>query len=307
MNNGLHEHLAVFVAIAQAGSLTGASIATGIGQGTISRQLAALEQHLGCPLFRRSTRAISLTERGEVYLEHALRILALTQEAEAAVQDGGSKLRGRIRVACSNGFGRRLLIPALAQWQRLHPEVHVELVLSDQVSQLIEERVDVAFRIAPLRESNLIARPVGPSRRIVVASPDYLKRHGPVTEPTHLQQHQCLLFSGTDHPGIWRFTDTSKGSLSVHVTGRLTLSTMDALYDAVLANLGIAVMPEWFWSRELLDGRVVQLLGNYPLPAHTIHAVTSSRPAAGGKVSTFISFVEQVLQQTSAMGTMPLS
>ena len=140
MNNGLHEHLKVFVAIAQARSLTGASIATGIGQATISRQLAALERHLGCRLFQRSTRTISLTDRGEVFLQHALRILELTAQAEAAVQPQGAMLRGRIRVACSNGFGRRILIPTLAHWQRLHPQVEIELVLSDQVSQLIEER-----------------------------------------------------------------------------------------------------------------------------------------------------------------------
>lgn len=300
MNNGLHEHLQVFVAIAQARSLTGASIATGIGQATISRQLAALERHLGCRLFQRSTRAIHLTERGELFLQYALRILELTADAEASVQEGGAKLRGRLRVACSNGFGRNLLIPALAQWQRLHPEVHVELVLSDQVSQVIEERVDVAIRLAPLRESSLVARPIGMSQRIVVASPAYLKAHSPVHTPVHLQNHQCLLFTGMERPGQWTFSGP-KGSVSVHIHGRLSFSTVDALYDAVLADLGIAVMPSWFWSRELMDGRVVQLLDGYQLPAQTIHAVTASRSPAGGKAAVFIAFVERVLQSPGTL------
>jgi len=296
MNNGLYEHLAVFVAIAQARSLTGASIAIGIGQATLSRQLAALEQHLGCRLFYRSTRAIRLTEHGEAYLQYALRIMDLVNDAEVSVQDDKARLRGRLRVACSNGFGRKLLIPALAQWQQLQPEVQIELVLSDQVSPVIEERVDVAFRIAPLPESSLVARPLGISWRIVVASGDYLDRHGPVTEPAHLQRHQCLLFSGMDPAGIWPFTGP-KGSASTHVHGRLTLSTVDALYDAVLAGLGIAVMPEWFWTGELLDGRVRRLLPDYSLPTQTINAVTATRPPAGGKTAAFIAFVQEILRQ----------
>jgi DNA-binding transcriptional LysR family regulator len=169
MNSGLFEHIQTFAAIAKAGSLTRASIVTGIGQATISRQLAALEKHLGCRLFHRSTRAINLTQEGQTYLRHALRILELAEEAESTLQDGSARLRGRLRVACSNGFGRKLLIPALPAWQAEHPQLHVELVLSDRPARLIEEGVDVAFRTAPLRESALVARAIGISRRIVVA------------------------------------------------------------------------------------------------------------------------------------------
>lgn len=292
MNNGLFEHLQVFVAIAQARSLTGAAIATDIHQATISRQLVALEKHLGCRLFHRSTRAISLTEQGELYLQHAQRLLELHDEAHAAVQERGSGLRGRLRVACSNGFGRKLLIPMLAQWQALHPQLHLELSLSDQLSPLIEDRIDVVFRTAPLLESSLVARAIGVSRRIVVASPGYLQRHAPVTEPAHLESHQCILFGGAERPALWSF-DGPKGKVTVHVHGRLTLSTVDALQDAVCAGLGIAIMPEWFWTRERLDGQVVRILQDYALPDQTIHALTSARQSRTGKVRQFVDFVEQ--------------
>jgi DNA-binding transcriptional LysR family regulator len=295
MNNGLLEHLKVFVAIAQARSLTAASIATDIGQPTISRQLATLEKHLGCRLFQRSTRAVSLTEQGEIYLQHALRMLELNEQAEAAVQQGSTKLRGRLRVACSNAFGRKLLIPTLAQWQIRHPQLHMELVLSDQLSQLVEDRVDVAFRTAALKESSLVARAIGVSRRIVVASPDYLRRHGPVSEPADLQNHQCIVFSGAEQPRFWSFAGPH-GKVSVHVQGRLTLSTVDALQDAVLASLGVAIMPEWFWGRERLDGQVVQLLADFKLPEQTIHALTSARQGGGSKVRQFVDYVEQTLR-----------
>ncbi|WP_368564301.1 LysR substrate-binding domain-containing protein [Pseudoxanthomonas sp. UTMC 1351] len=294
MNNGLLEHIEAFVAIAESGSVTAASIAMGTTQATLSRQLAALEKHLGCRLLHRSTRAISLTQEGETYLQHALRMLELKRASESALQERG-RLRGRLRIACSNGFGRKLLIPALRDWQKEHPQLSMELVLSDQLSQLIEDRVDVAFRMASLKDSNLIARPIGISRRIVVASPDYIRRDGRIKAPEDLPGHQCLIFTGTERPGVWDFKGPN-GKVSVRVQGRLALSTVDALQDAVLAGLGVAVMPAWFWTRELLDGQVVQLLPDYRLADHTIHAVTAARQNAASKVRLFVDFVEERLK-----------
>jgi DNA-binding transcriptional LysR family regulator len=297
MNNGLLEHIRAFVAIAQAGSITSASIVLNVGQATLSRQLAALEKHLGCRLLFRSTRALSLTDDGKAYLRHALRLLELNDEAEAAIQSSSARMRGRLRVACSNGFARKLLIPALAEWHVRHPLVHVELVLSDQLTQLVEDRVDIAFRTAPLQESGLVARAIGASRRIVVATPDYLRRHPPIRQPADLAVHQCIVFSGAERPNTWSF-ESGTGKVIVHVRGRLTLSTVDALQDAVLCGLGIAVMPAWFWTREKLDGNVVQLLPDYRLPDQTIHALTSVRPGSTGRVRAFIDYVERLIQKT---------
>jgi DNA-binding transcriptional LysR family regulator len=298
MNNGLHEHLKAFVAIAEAGSFTNASIAIGIAQATLSRQLAALEKHLGCRLLNRSTRAVTLTGQGEIYLHHAQRMLQLNDEAEAAIQESAGRLRGTLRVACSNAFGRKLLIPSLPQWQEQHPQTHIELMLSDQLAHLIEDRVDVAFRLAPVEEPTLIARPIGSSRRIVVASREYIKRHGTVREPSQLQKHQCIVFSGAERPRDWTFTGP-KGETTVRVSGRLTLSTVDALQDAVLANLGIAMMPAWFWTDTSLKSKVVQLLADYTLPEQTIHALTSARHKGNGKVARFIEHVSQLVGQAA--------
>jgi DNA-binding transcriptional LysR family regulator len=291
MNNGLLEHLEAFVAIAESGGVTSASVATGTPQATLSRQLAALEKHLGCRLLRRSTRAISLTEDGEAYLQYAQRMIELKHDAETVLQERGGGLRGRLRIACSNGFGRRLLIPALHDWLKEHPRLAVELVLSDQLSQLIEDRVDVAFRMAPLKDSNLVARPIGISKRIVVASPDYVRQHGPIKIPEDLQGHQCILFTGAESPGVWDFKGPN-GKVTVRVRGNLAVSTVDALQDAVLAGLGVAVMPAWFWR---LDGQVIELLSDYRLPDHTIHALTTTRQNATGKVRLFVDFVERTL------------
>jgi len=299
MNNGLYEHIKAFIAIAQARSMTAASIAVGIGQTTLSRQLSELEQHLGCRLFQRSTRSIRLTEQGESFLKYALQLADLTEQAEAAMQQRSADLRGRLRVACSIGFGRRLLIPTLAEWQRQHPQVHLDLLLSDQISPVIEEGVDIAFRLGELKDSSLISRPLATFDRIVVATPDYLRRHGDVSHPDDLHGHQCLLYSAAMTPEHWRLAGPD-GELDITVAGHVSLSSVDALYDAVLAGLGIAVMPQWFWFEELRDGRVQRLLPSYALPTQTIHAVMPSRVAAGSKVRVFSEFVETHLRQHKA-------
>jgi DNA-binding transcriptional LysR family regulator len=296
MNSGLYEHVEIFLAIARAGSLTGASIATGIGQATISRQLAALEEHLGCKLFQRSTRAISLTERGTAFLRHAERVVDAMTEAQNAVQEKGGRLRGHIRVASTNGFAKMLLIPILPEWQALHPEVSIELLLADHLSQIIEERVDVAFRIGALPDSGLIARPIGSFEHIVVASRVYLQRHAKITLPEHLLRHQCILYTGFEHPELWQFNGPD-GETSVRVTSRLQLSSFDSMREAVEADLGVAAMPEWFWRNALADGSVERLIPQYRMARRIVHAITAARQAASSKTAHLIRFVEERLPQ----------
>jgi DNA-binding transcriptional LysR family regulator len=146
-----------------------------------------------------------------------------------------------------------------------------------------------------LEDSTLIANPIGTSRRIVLASREYIKRHGAVREPSQLQQHQCILFSGAERPRDWTFAGP-QGDTTVRVPSRLTLSTVDALQDAVLAGLGIAMMPAWFWNDASVKNKVVQLLSDYTLPEQTIHALTSARLKGHGKVARFIEYVSQVLK-----------
>ena len=294
MNSGLYEHIEAFVAIARSRSLTAASIATGIGQATISRQLAALEKHLGCRLFLRSTRAIKLTEQGEAYLSHALRLLEMVSEAERSVQANKEKMHGRIRIACSNAFAKNLLIPNLAGWQTQYPDIHIEFVLSDSLSHVIEERVDVAFRIGTLSDSSLVARPIGKFNRIVVAAPGYLNQYGVPTRPEQLSDHQCILFSGTEHSNIWNFGGPN-GEIKVRVTSRLELSTLDGVYNSVIAGLGIAIVPEWFLASEFTDGQVRRLFNEYSLSDRIVNAVMHERYSSDGKVALFIRFVEKIL------------
>jgi DNA-binding transcriptional LysR family regulator len=298
MNSGYHEHLSAFVTIAKSQSLTRASAATGAGQSKLSRQLAALEKHLGCKLFHRSTRSIKLTEKGEIFLPHAERILQAAADARDLLHEGKAGFSGRIRVACSIAVARRLLIPALPRWQSLHPDLSLDMAISDRVSSIVEDQIDVALRAGPLTNSSLIARPIGLTRRIAVGSFEYLRSRGSPALPDDLKRHDCIVFSGAVHPQQWDF-ENARGTVSVKVPSRLSVSTVDALYDAVRAGLGIAVMPSWFCKNALNDGSFVRILNDYQLPTQTIYAVTLAKPPAGGKVHAFIQFAERLLKDTS--------
>jgi LysR family transcriptional regulator for bpeEF and oprC len=297
MNGGYHEHLNSFVTIAKTGSLTRASVATGAGQSTLSRQLAALEKHLGCKLFHRSTRSIKLTEKGEIFLPHAERILQAAAAARELLHEGNAGFSGRIRVACSIAVARRLLIPALPRWQALHPAVSLDMAISDRVANIVEDQIDVAVRAGPLNNSSLIARPIGLMRRTAVASFDYLRKRQAPTEPEDLKRHDCIVFSGSAHPQQWDFVN-ARGTISVKVPSRLSVSTVDALYDVVRAGLGIAVMPSWFCKNALSDSSFIRILSDYEMPMQTIYAVTLGKPPAGGKVHAFIQFAEHLLKDT---------
>jgi DNA-binding transcriptional LysR family regulator len=298
MHSGYHEHLSAFVTIAKTQSLTRASAATGAGQSKLSRQLAALEKHLGCKLFHRSTRSIKLTEKGEIFLPHAERILQAAADARDLLHEGKAGFSGRIRVACSIAVARRLLIPALPRWQSLHPDLSLDMAISDRVSSIVEDQIDVALRAGPLTNSSLIARPIGLTRRIAVGSFEYLRSRGSPALPDDLKRHDCIVFSGAVHPQQWDF-ENARGTVSVKVPSKLSVSTVDALYDAVRAGLGIAVMPSWFCKNALNDGSFVRILNDYQLPTQTIYAVTLAKPPAGGKVHAFIQFAERLLKDTS--------
>jgi DNA-binding transcriptional LysR family regulator len=289
--NGLHEHLALFVAIADTGSLSAAATITNIPQPSVSRQLAALERRMGVRLVERTTRALRLTEQGEILLSYARKAVQLAQEAEDAVRQDARLLRGTLRVGCSHAFGRKIVMPALPEWMARHPRVGVELLMKDQLSALVEDHVDVAIRLAPLSDSSLIARRIGSFERVAVASKAYLRRRAAPASPANLADHECLVFSGAQHPNAWSISGP-QGSSVVHVTGRLRVSSVDALQDAVLAGLGVAVTPAWFWSALQLEDEVERVLPKYRFRRQDIYAVTASRPGERSKVRLFCDYLE---------------
>jgi DNA-binding transcriptional LysR family regulator len=294
MNNGLLEQARAFVAIVNSGSLSAAATFLGVAQPTISRQLASLEESLGCNLIQRSTRALTLTSDGENFLPHAIQMIETADAAVDAMRPVKTCFTGRLRVSCSHAFGKRILIPALPNWQRMHPGLRIELFLSDDVEPIVPLGLDLAIRVGQLEDSNLIARKIGEFERFLVASKEYVATHPDVTAPQDLMQHACVTVSVFARKP-WVFIKGSD-TVSVDVKGTLTVSTVDSLREAVLAGLGFGLTPTWFWTNELQLGEVVRLLPDYRIESKPMYAVSAYRHASNSKEFAFVEFLKDAFR-----------
>src|SRR3954466_12039859 len=199
--------LSFFATLARAGSLTAAARELDVTPPAISKRLAQLEARLGVRLLHRTTRRISLTHEGRVYMEHARRILDEIDQMERDVSGASKAPKGLLRVNAPLGFGRTYISPMVSEFAKAYPEVEVQLVLSDHPLILADESIDLGIRFGDLPDARIIARRIAPNRRLICASPAYLERHGKPTVPEDLGQHNCLILRQNDvAAGIWRFT-----------------------------------------------------------------------------------------------------
>jgi len=228
--------MAAFVQIVEKGSLTAAADALGISLPSTVRTLAALERSLGARLLNRTTRRIALTDEGRACYERARRILGDVADVEAAVSQRQDKPRGRLAIGASVMFGRLNLAPLAVEFLARHPEVQMELLLMDRVVNLVEEGLDASIRIGSLADSSLVAVELGRTRRVVCATPAFLKRHGVPREPADLARMPCIRFTGVAL-NDWEF-GAGKKTRRVHVEGPISTNQIDAALDASLQGLG---------------------------------------------------------------------
>jgi DNA-binding transcriptional LysR family regulator len=288
------EAMSVFVRVVERGSFSAVARELGTTQPTISKQISALEQRLGGRLIARSTRQLSLADEGQRYYQQCRDILAAIDNAEHSFQTGREAVAGPLRVASSVSFGRLQLAPRLRGFLQVHPQVSVDLQLSDQNVDLLSEGVDVAIRIGELKDSNLIARQIGLTRRLTVASPAYLARHpGPQT-PEELAQHNCLLFTLLKQFDTWSFDD---GRYSVQVRGNVHSNNSEAIREMVLSGLGISLSPSWLYREDIDAGQVVQILPNYTPSSLPIYAVFPANRRQSARVRAFVDFLAEAFAQ----------
>jgi len=262
-----------FVAVVEAGSFSAAAERLGAAKSAVSRRVSALEARLGVKLLNRTTRTLSLTDNGRAYFERAGRILADLAEAEQSVSDADCALRGRIRLAAPLSFGLQHLAPAINAFAELHPEVQIDLDLNDRQISLVEEGFDMAVRIGRLADSSLIARRLCLIRRVAVASPDYLARHGTPQCPEDLVNHDGLRYTNIPRQHFWQFTATGGREFSPDVPDRLTANNGALLTEAAVNGLGVTVQPSFIVHRELADGRLQTILDAWPIPSESMYAV----------------------------------
>lgn len=263
-----------FVRVVEAGSFTAVATELNITQPTISRQIGALEDHLRTRLFTRTTRALTLTDDGRVFYEHALRALEAVSEAEGAVGRRRQKPSGLLRLAAPVVFGRLHVVPRLPAFLKRYPDVSVDLIMSDGFADLVEQGIDVAIRVGEIDDPGLIARRIGTVQRVTVASPAYLKANRAPKQPADLAAHQCIVYTRLATGNRWLF-EGPNGPVAVEVGGRYRADNSEAVRDGVLGGLGIAVIPTFAFSREIESGAVKVLLQDFaprPLPMHAVYA-----------------------------------
>jgi DNA-binding transcriptional LysR family regulator len=279
-----------FVRTVEAGSFTAVARDLNSSQPTISRQVAILEDHLGCVLFQRTTRVLTLTDDGRTFYDHARRTLEAASEAESAVGRRKGKPSGVLRLACSGVFGRLHIIPRLKRFRARYPDIEIALYMSDGFTDLVEEGIDLAIRVGETRDGALIARRIGTTRRAVVATPEYLALHGTPMKPEDLSGHRCIVYDRLLTGASWTFV-TPTGPFTVPVSGPVHVNNTEAVRAAVLEGLGIGYVPVWhFVDGEIESGRLVTLMRAFEPPPQPISAVYPTRRFLAPKVRVAIDF-----------------
>lgn len=288
-----------FVRVVEAGSFSAVAREAATTQSAVSKQVAALERHLGARLLARTTRSLSLTDEGERYFEQTRRLVAEVAEAEASVRRNRAQLSGWLRVAASVGFGQRILMPLIQTFVAAHPAVKIDLKLSDGFSDLIEQGIDLAVRIGALADSGLIARRVGTTERALFASRDYLvsrpARQRKLRVPADLAQHACIVYTELATRNAWTFHTPDGSDVTVRVEPAFQTNSSEGVHAATLAGLGITYSPHWLFGDALARKVVVRLMPDWSAPPLPIHLLTTPERRGAAKVRAFSDHVAAAL------------
>lgn len=288
--NGRSGEMAVYVTVAEEGSLSAAARALGLTPSAVSRVIARTEQRLGTRLLLRTTRAITFTAEGEAYLRGARRILADMAEVEEAIADQGVP-QGRLRVSAALGHGRMAIVPLVAAFSARYPNIVVDLTLGDEVVDILAGQADVAVRFGVLPDSPLTARRIGETGQVVVASPQYLQRHGTPQEPPDLLRHNCLRFNFRRAQPDWPFARDGH-EFSLKINGNIECSSGEALAQLARLGAGIARIGAFTVAEDLQRGELVALLEDWnPGDREPIHAVFVGGAAMPARVRVFVDFL----------------
>jgi DNA-binding transcriptional LysR family regulator len=280
------EDLRSFVEVVESGGLNRAAARLGVSKSIVSRRITRLEAELGARLLTRTTRGISPTEAGIEFKARCDRILAELEEARDVVAQQGRAVRGHLRLSAPLSFGVRHLAPVLAGLARLHPALELDVSYTDRVVDLLGERFDAAVRIGSLSDSSLVVRRIAPVRAVLVASPEYLSRHGRPRTPHDLTAHECLIYTGRLVPE-WQF-QSGKRWISIRPEGRLKSDSGEAILSWAIAGLGIADAPSFLLSGAIESGALEPLLLDYPRPEYGIYVVRPPGSHVPGKVRVLI-------------------
>jgi LysR family transcriptional regulator, transcriptional activator for dmlA len=290
-----NSELAFFCLLVKQGSLAATAREMNLTPPAVTKRLAQLEERLGVRLLNRTTRRISLTNEGEVYFANAQRILGDIEEMESLVSGSRAVPKGLLRVNAPLGFGRSYIGPAISAFTKRYPDVEVQLQLTDRPVSLPDEAIDVAIRFGEIPDSRLIAKKIAANRRLLCASPLYLKSHGRPESPADLARHDCIVLRQNESAyGMWRLNRGKQGE-TVKVRGKLSTNDGEVALNWALDGHGILMRAEWDVAKYLRSGRLEQLLPDYETPAADIYAVYLERLNLSAKVSFFVDHLREFL------------
>lgn len=285
----------VFVRVVEHGNFSRTADALSLTPSAISKLISRLEDRLGATLFLRSTRSLQLTPEGQVFYDRARQIVVEIEQSERAITSAAGAVRGVLRINSNIPFARHYLLPLVPGFLARYPEVSLDIVQTDLPIDLIAERADVAIRTGHLADSSLRARRLLNPRKHVVASPDYLARHGTPTHPGDLEAHNCLTFNINRSHDVWPFDGTrteQSARLDRSVKGNMRLDNGETMRRMCLAGLGIARLSEFHIGPDLVSGRLLPILEEYnPGDTEPVHALYVDHPHLSARIRVFIDYL----------------
>ena len=283
-----------FVRVVESGSFSAVAREAGIGQPAVSKQIAALEAHLGAQLLRRTSRSQTVTEAGRDFYESAVRLVGDLESAESRVGRGQVSPSGLVRATVAPVFGRLYVVPRLHEFFARYPDVTIELMITDRTVNLIEEAVDVSVHNGELSDSTLVVRKISQTPIVTVATPAYLEKHGTPATPAELDGHACVVFAPSGVPRAWGF-EGRFGAIVHQPRGAFRTNDAEQIRAAVLANLGLAHTPGWLFAAEISSNAVRRVLRDYEPAPLAISAVHPGGRFLASKVRVFIDFLAEIL------------
>ncbi|WP_432241036.1 LysR family transcriptional regulator [Herbaspirillum robiniae] len=295
--------LRFFSVLAMAGSLSAAAREMGLTTAAVSKHLAQMESRAGVPLVNRTTRRMTLTPEGELYLEHARRILDEIDELSELLGSSKRRPEGLLRVNATLGFGRSHVAPVISKFVREHPQVSVQLQLSVMPPPLTDDSFDVCIRFGEPPDTRVVARRLAANSRLLCATPGYLKKRGTPVTPHDLAKHNCVgIRQGDEAYGVWRLSSGSgaaRKTETVKIRGNLTTNDGEIAVNWALDGHGILMRAEWDVRPYLEDGRLVQVLAGWQTPNADIFAVYSQRHQMSNRIRSFVDFIARELADIS--------
>ncbi|KVG30034.1 LysR family transcriptional regulator [Burkholderia ubonensis] len=295
----------IFVRVVERGNLSRAAKDLGLGQPTVSDRVERLERFLGVRLLLRSTRAVSCTDEGILFYQRSKIVLDAADEARAVVTLGNKIVRGRIRIAAPHGLGEVVLPEILTVIREHNPQLYIDLILNDEITDPVTEGVDISLRLGPISDGNFVARRMGHVRRVLVASPSYIEKHGLPEEPTDIVGHPFIRVTGLFNDGQLRLMSPSKSVRPTPINIVISTSHWRPVYELLLNGAGIGVLQEHVCVDALASGRLVRLLPDYTVPGFDLHALLPVTRPVPSKTQVVVKILEEYLPKAMARAADP--